>query len=154
MITTDHIELLAKIEALSPPPSNKLPEGKTCSDCMYLSRCVVLGVRRLTAADPASDKLTAPDVTCDWTPSRFQATPSFAPVADGVGVWAHAPGGKWDCKCRGVGSFWAGRNHPDTASCDRCGDKRPPACTRCGGSGTLGAEYMGCASTETCSCRK
>lgn len=51
---------------------------------------------------------------------------TVAPATSGFGVWAHGPGGKWDCKCRGVGSFWAGRNHQDTTICDRCGDKRPP----------------------------
>lgn len=62
VIVADHADVLAEIEALSPPPSNKLPEGKACVDCMYLYRCMDLGVR----------KSTATDVTCDWTPSRFQ----------------------------------------------------------------------------------
>lgn len=67
VIAKDHAELLAEIAALSPPPSNKLLDGKTCADCKYLTRCVALGVR-----SPARSPLYA-ETECDWTPSRFQA---------------------------------------------------------------------------------
>src|SRR5205814_729111 len=64
VIAADHADILTEIAALSPPPSNDLPHGKTCADCKWLQRCIALGLRKVDAAFRGN--------VCDWTPSRFQ----------------------------------------------------------------------------------
>lgn len=43
----------------------KLPEGKTCADCRYCSRCEGLGIFDRDLTIPAESEM------CDWLPSRF-----------------------------------------------------------------------------------
>lgn len=47
-------------------PSDKLPEGKTCSDCAHWKRCSAL-----------IDDLEGTETHCDWAPSRFKAETSI-----------------------------------------------------------------------------
>lgn len=46
------------------PKSMWLPDGKTCSDCVHLDRCVAM-----FGGDPNG-------TACDWSPSRFTAAKS------------------------------------------------------------------------------
>lgn len=46
------------------PPTNRLPEGKTCLDCRHFVRTCAWLIGSLTGAE----------TTCDWDPSRFQGS--------------------------------------------------------------------------------
>jgi hypothetical protein len=55
----------------------KLPEGKTCGDCLSCRRCCLIFGH------------VPEDTSCDWWPSRFRPAPAATPILPGV---SGAPG--------------------------------------------------------------
>jgi hypothetical protein len=48
-----------------------LPDGMTCADCVHCRRCCLMFGH------------IPEDRSCDWSPSRFQARPVAAAIAEG-----------------------------------------------------------------------